>query len=35
MAHIIDLHAEVRTGSTAFLYPPENAVTAPSEFDLT
>ena len=35
MAHIIDLHVEVRTGSTAFLYPPENAVTAPSEFDIT
>lgn len=35
MAHIIDLHAQVSTGSTAYLYPPENAVTAPSEFDLT
>ena len=33
MAHVIDLHAQVSTGSTAYLYPPENAVTVPGEFD--
>lgn len=35
MAHIIDLHPQVRSGSTAFLYPPENAVTAPHGSGLT
>jgi lipoprotein-anchoring transpeptidase ErfK/SrfK len=31
MAHINGLHEDVRAGSTAYLYPPENSVTAPSE----
>ncbi len=30
MAHIIDLYDQVSTGSTAYLYPPEDAVTARS-----
>ena len=28
MAHIIDLYGEVETGSTAFLYPPEDIIAA-------
>jgi len=30
MAHIIDLYEHVATGSTAFLYPPEDAISARS-----